>query len=207
MVTLDVMALGARRNDPEASRTAILDAAEALFVAKGFEGVSMSEIAERSNVAKSLIHHHFGTKEGLWGEVKRRRFGEYHARQMALYALGRIDAETIRASMEAYFGFLCQYPQYVRLIQWMRLEGDRECVDMVAEARRLGIERLGEAQSNGVVRDDVPAEHVLMVFLALCHGFFLEGEFVADGSERKLDPREYLATAWKTFRDSMLVSR
>jgi len=198
------MAHAARRNDPEASRTAILDAAEDLFVAKGFEGVSMSEIAERSGVAKSLIHHHFGTKEGLWADVKRRRFGEYHARQMQLYARGRVDADTIRASMEAYFEFLCHYPQYTRLISWMRLEGDRECVDMVDEARRLGIERLTEAQRDGIVRSDVPAEHVLMVFLALVHAYFMEGEFVGDGAERTIAPDEYLATAWKTFRDGMM---
>lgn len=200
------MATAARRNDPEASRTAILDAAEELFVAKGFEGVSMSEIAERSNVAKSLIHHHFGTKEGLWAEVKKRRFGDYHARQMALYALGRVDAQTIRASMEAYFGFLCRWPQYIRLIQWMRLEGDRECVDMVDEARRMGIERLTDAQRDGVVRSDVPAEHVLMVFLALSHAYFQEGEFVAHGVERTIRPDEYLVTAWKTFSRSMLTN-
>ncbi len=199
------MATAARRNDPEASRSAILDAAESLFVAKGFEGVSMSEIAEQSGVAKSLIHHHFGTKEGLWAETKRRRFGEYHAAQMALYARGTVDADTIRASMHAYFAFLCQYPQYMRLMQWMRLEGDRECVDMVDEMRRLGIERLAEAQKNGTVRDDVPAEHVLMVFLALCHGYFQEGQWVADGAERPLDAQEYLATAWKTFARAMLV--
>lgn len=200
------MATAARRNDPEASRTAILDAAEELFVAKGFEGVSMSEIAERSNVAKSLIHHHFGTKEGLWAEVKKRRFGDYHARQMALYALGRVDAHTIRASMEAYFGFLCRWPQYIRLIQWMRLEGDRECVDMVAEARRMGIERLADAQRDGIVRADVPAEHVLMVFLALCHAYFQEGDFVADGVEGTIRPDEYLASAWKTFSRGMLTN-
>lgn len=201
------MPTAARRNDPEASRTAILDAAETLFVAKGFEGVSMSEIAEQSGVAKSLIHHHFGTKEGLWAEVKKRRFGEYHAAQMALYARGTVDAETIRASMHAYFAFLCHYPQYMRLIQWMRLEEDRECVDMVAEARRLGIERLAEAQRNGTVRDDVPAEHVLMVFLALCHAFSQEGQFVEDGSDRRIEAQEYLATAWKVFERSMIVGR
>ncbi|MBC8072705.1 MAG: helix-turn-helix transcriptional regulator, partial [Deltaproteobacteria bacterium] len=65
-------ASAARRHDPEASRAAILDAAEATFVEKGFAGASMSEIAERSSVTKSLIHHHFGSKEALWSEVKRR---------------------------------------------------------------------------------------------------------------------------------------
>ena len=52
-----------RRHDPEASRAAILDAAERTFVDKGFAGASMSEIAERSGVTKSLIHHHFGRRK------------------------------------------------------------------------------------------------------------------------------------------------
>ena len=70
----------------------------------------------------------------------------------------------------------------------------------------MGIERLTDAQRDGVLRSDVPAEHVLMVFLALCHAYFQEGEFVAHGVERTIRPDEYLATAWKTFSRSMLTN-
>jgi TetR/AcrR family transcriptional regulator len=199
-------ALAARRHDPEASRAAILDAAEATFVEKGFAGASMSEIADRSGVTKSLIHHHFGSKEALWSEVKRRSFASYHAQQMQVYAGGELTRETVRASMEAYFRFLCANPQVVRLMAWMRLEHDLECADMVVELRRLGILTITAAQQLGILRKDVPAEHVLIAFLGLTAAYFNDGDFVADGELQRLDPEAYLASAWKIFAEGLVVS-
>jgi TetR/AcrR family transcriptional regulator len=195
----------ARKHDADASRASILDAAEALFVDRGFSAISLSEIAERSGVTKSLIHHHFGSKEALWTEVKRRRFTTYHAQQMALYERGALSVETLRASMAAYFHFLLANLPMVRLIAWMRLEGDLDCADLVVDLRSRGLEQIAVAQQLGIIRKDVPASHVLMVFLALVHAYFEEGQFVAVG-DVPVDPDAYLATAWSTFASSMLVA-
>ena len=78
--------------NPEATKKAILDAAERVFFEKGFAQVSTSEIAEEAGVTKSLIHHHFGSKEALWAQVKMRRFKAYHpdlVRMMTWMALER----------------------------------------------------------------------------------------------------------------------
>jgi TetR/AcrR family transcriptional regulator len=196
--------LPARKHDADASRAAILEAAEALFVARGFSAISLSEIAERSGVTKSLIHHHFGAKEALWAEVKRRRFTSYHAQQMALYERGTLSVETLEASMAAYFRFLLANLPIVRMIAWMRLEGDHDCADLVVELRTKGLEQIALAQRMNIVRADVPASHVLMVFLALVHAYFEEGQFVA--VDKPVDPDAYLATAWSTFAAAMLVN-
>ncbi len=52
----------------ETKRT-ILHAAHSLFLEKGYERVTLREIAERSGVAKGGIFHHFDTKEKLFAEV------------------------------------------------------------------------------------------------------------------------------------------
>src|SRR5690606_25552520 len=54
-----------RRRDPDATRAEILEAAEQLFLQDGFGRTSISAIARLAGVTKSLIHHHFGTKEAL----------------------------------------------------------------------------------------------------------------------------------------------
>lgn len=48
----------------------IIKAARQLFVAHGFEGTSMGEIAKQAEVNKSLLYHYFATKEALWKRCK-----------------------------------------------------------------------------------------------------------------------------------------
>lgn len=45
---------------------AIVAAAEDLFLTKGFEAVSMDEIAERAGVSKRTVYSHFGSKEDMF---------------------------------------------------------------------------------------------------------------------------------------------
>lgn len=59
-----------RPKDP-GKRAAILDAAKRLFVAQGFDGVSMDEIASDAGVSKLTVYSHFGDKESLFGEAVR----------------------------------------------------------------------------------------------------------------------------------------
>jgi AcrR family transcriptional regulator len=58
------------RNALETKRR-ILEAAEGEFAAKGFDGARLGTIARAAAVQQALIHHYFGDKEGLHGEVVR----------------------------------------------------------------------------------------------------------------------------------------
>ena len=51
----------------------ILDAAEALFAAKGFRGTTMRAITGKADVNLAAINYHFGSKESLLEEVIKRR--------------------------------------------------------------------------------------------------------------------------------------
>jgi len=48
-----------------ARRQAMLDAARELFLEKGFECTSLSDIVERSKGSRSTLYDHFGSKDGL----------------------------------------------------------------------------------------------------------------------------------------------
>lgn len=50
-------------------RSAILDAATAVFLRDGYLGASMDEIAERSAVSKQTVYKQFGSKEALFVEI------------------------------------------------------------------------------------------------------------------------------------------
>ncbi len=54
-----------RRRDPEASRAAILQAAQEVFTERGYARATIREIARRAGVTHGLVMRHFGTKERL----------------------------------------------------------------------------------------------------------------------------------------------
>src|SRR5687767_13813925 len=56
--------------DSERTRKRILDAAAKVVAAKGIDGASVSDVARRARVSKQLVHHHSGSKEGLFEEVQ-----------------------------------------------------------------------------------------------------------------------------------------
>lgn len=162
-----------RRRDPEATRTEILVAAETLFLRDGFGRTSTSAIAREAGVTKSLIHHHFGTKEALWADVKRRHFAEYFELQKQMLEEGQPDAELLRRSFKEYFLFLKRHPDTVRLLSWRFVEESEDpCVDLEDELLALGEARIRESQAIGALRADIEPIFFLKGFLSLAQGWF-----------------------------------
>lgn len=163
----------------------------------------MSEVAKASGVTKSLIHHHFGTKDALWQAVKRTCFETYHAKQKELLAAEPLTFETARASMRIYFEFLADNPQVLRLMWWMLLSGDNDrSNELVAELGDLGVAQIRHLQTQGMMRQDLRPESVLAGFLGLIHSAFTEEWLLAD---RGVSVDAYLDEAWEMFAHGVLA--
>lgn len=83
----------------------ILTAAERLFAAGGFNGVSMKQIAEAAEVDTSLMHYYFDTKAGLFAAVTARYADAVNT--VRLTSLRRYvervgDALTVEGLLRAY---------------------------------------------------------------------------------------------------------
>ncbi len=53
----------------DAKHAAIVEAAQAVFLAKGFAGASMDEIASEAQVSKRTVYNRFASKDALFGAV------------------------------------------------------------------------------------------------------------------------------------------
>lgn len=84
------------RRDPRATREALLSAGAELFAARGFDGVSVEQLAERAGVNKALVSYHFGGKRGLYGSVLSETFAELAERVSALEAREPSPPEFLR---------------------------------------------------------------------------------------------------------------
>lgn len=196
------------QRDPEATQTAILQAAERLFLERGPAAVSMSAVAEAAGVTKSLIHHHFGSKEGLWWAVKDRRFKVYAELQRRLLSEPISTADLLQRSMEAYFRFQGENPEFVRFRSWMRLEaGDSPPFERGEELIRLGVARIREAQERGELRSDVHPFSILTSLLGVIDHWFEERpmrEALAEGLPGLPDDETYLRELVTMFFQGIL---
>lgn len=50
-------------------REQLIEVGRSLFAAKGFEAVSVEEIAAHAKVSKPIVYEHFGGKEGLYAVI------------------------------------------------------------------------------------------------------------------------------------------
>jgi TetR/AcrR family transcriptional regulator len=200
----------ARQRDPEATRTAILDAAEEVFLGKGFAEASTAEIARRAGVTKSLIHHHFGSKDGLWDEVKVRRFSIYASRQMEMLRGQEASAELLRESMRLYFRFLRTNPELVRLMAWMFLEqdDDEECADLDRELTLAGIDKIREIQERGELRADLNPGFILFTFIGIAQHWYQDKRWMLDkiglSADSETVDEAYLEDAVRIFFEGVL---
>ena len=55
-----------RRPAGEDTRTALVEAARAIFIEQGFDGATVRAIAARAGVDAAMVNHWFGSKEGLF---------------------------------------------------------------------------------------------------------------------------------------------
>jgi len=74
-------ALTKNRENESTTRSIIFRAAAKLFAEKGYNGVSMREISERSKVTKPTVYYYFGNKEGIYKALIREGL-DYHKEEM-----------------------------------------------------------------------------------------------------------------------------
>lgn len=137
---------GATAATAASGREGLLAAGAELFFTRGFDDVTVAQLAEHAGVAYGLVAHHFGSKRGLYLAVVRSTMDELRAlRQEPL--IGDDPAAQLRFGVRRHFGFVIAHRDaYLSLMQG-GLGMDREVRDIVDEVRwdgaRLVLEGLG----------------------------------------------------------------
>ncbi|MER5438236.1 helix-turn-helix domain-containing protein [Streptomyces sp. NPDC002790] len=80
----------------DTTRAALLDAAERLFLAKGYEQVSVRAVNAAAGMNPAAVHYHFGTKEDLVAALLQSRLGPLWARPLADVERGTADGRAPR---------------------------------------------------------------------------------------------------------------
>lgn len=136
----------AKARDAERSREAILGAAEELFAERGFDGVSIGEIAAVAGLSRGAPNYFFGSKAELYRGVLERAFRDREkATRKAFRPLvewaASSDGASIRAplttAVEGYLDFLLRRPAFSRLILREELASAARLRDVPRESKAI----------------------------------------------------------------------
>jgi AcrR family transcriptional regulator len=118
--------------DAGRSRESILDAAETLFAAHGFDGASLQEIAAAAALSRGTPGYFFGSKQQLYVAVLERVFEARQAatekafRPIDAWCEGEGDIQALGRALaratDGYMSFLLGRPAFVRLLTWEELD-------------------------------------------------------------------------------------
>jgi AcrR family transcriptional regulator len=95
-----------KRLTAEARRAAILDAASAVFSARGYHSASIDDIAGEAGVSKALIYEHFASKQELHAKLVEAHAAELYARLAAAVPSVEGSASRLATGLDAFFRFV-----------------------------------------------------------------------------------------------------
>ena len=89
----------------------ILQAAEDLFLEKGFSATKTTQIAEAAGVNHAMLHYYFRTKEKLFNKVFEQKVQLLASSFLPILESERPFLAKIQAGVEAHFDFLATQPK------------------------------------------------------------------------------------------------
>lgn len=104
------------------TREEILALSVPLFAARGFDGVSMRDIAVASGVTPAALYHHFSDKEQLCLDVVAYAFQEKVESLNAIVAGGGAPWGRLESVVAQFTSILAKEGDFRRLMQWVLLD-------------------------------------------------------------------------------------
>ena len=186
------MAPAARHGrDPARTREKILKAALREFAARGYSGGRIEGIARRSGVAKGLVFHYFGSKEGLYLAVQERIYESLRRRQNETQLEGLGPVEGMRRLVVDTFRGFREMPEIIRLMNEENLHHARhirgaKAIPALYNPLLAAIERLVTAgREQGLFRADVEPVGFYIALSGL--GYFYQSNRYTLGTVLQVD--------------------
>lgn len=170
-----------RTRDANRSREAILDAAERLFARDGFDATTVLDVARDAGLSRETPRYFFGSKEALYEAVLERVFEAAGGRLVASYRAavkaGGGREEVVKRTIGAYFDFLVEHPNFVRLVEWEALTGGRFLGENAAHTATV-TSALAEIDDSFAPRSEQDAAQMLVSVVGLCWAVFTHGRLL-----------------------------
>jgi len=168
-VTNDSIQLSRKEREEAFRRDLVLDAAEALFGEKGFDGTTVSDIAERAELAKGSLYHLFESKQEIVNAIVNRKVGQVIENVNDIFARDIEPIEKILLLIEHKLSIIWESKSFAKLFvnefhgfNWRMDLPILECAKDEIHGMFRQVEMvIAEAQKKGQIRDDLEPNMVL----------------------------------------------
>lgn len=151
----------------------IFNAAQDVFIEKGFDGARMQEIAEKAGINKALLHYYYRTKEKLFKAIFERVFSLFIPKIMAFIDSDIPLFEKIELFVHTYIDFILKNPYVPNfIINELNRNPDNIAeilggvIDKIDAFRKLSA-LLKQEVEKGVIRPIEP-EQLMVNMIGLC---------------------------------------
>jgi TetR/AcrR family transcriptional regulator len=168
-----------RVEEKERRRTEILDAADALYAEKGWESVTVDQVARGARLSRALVYVYFKDKEELLFAVGERAMRLLRDRFVAASASSPLGMEKIEAIGRSYMTYAFEFPHYFDFVSRFHAHEmpddarseDLKCRNAGDEAIGVVVQAIEVGVRDGSIRNNIGEPIMLAVSLwAFTHG-------------------------------------
>ncbi|HEY7900244.1 MAG TPA: TetR/AcrR family transcriptional regulator [Caulobacteraceae bacterium] len=162
------------KGDGHLRRAEILEAAERIFVAQGYEAATIRKIADEVGVSSTALYMHFHDKDQILLEICTGAMEELLALNCQAAAMPIDAVSRVRLMLEGYIRFALDHPNAYRLVfcsspQVDRIRREHASLQLGAECLERFASAIREIAAEGRLRTGDP-ETVHQVLWSACHG-------------------------------------
>ncbi len=170
-----------REEERERRRTDIIDAAEALYAEKGWDAVTMDQVARATRLSRALLYVYFSDKNDLHLAIVERAMKALSRRFLGAINEHHLGIDKLGAIGHAYLAFSREAPHLFDACSRFQIhQGNRAgegshaeaaCIAAGEEAHAVVVAALLSGIEDGSVRRDVgDADAVCIALWAFSHG-------------------------------------
>jgi AcrR family transcriptional regulator len=201
-----------RRQEREIKRKDIVDAAERVFFAKGYENATMDEVAKEAEFSKRTVYVYFNSKEQIYFEIMIRGY------KLLIEMIEKSFQESypqnalqeLHCIFFAFFRFSENYSEYFKAIMEYETEDSDQRIGVEdqskAECYRLGeqlfgylVHALQKGVEEGSLRNELESGKTALILWACTIGIFNTGEKKGDylKNYHQINSKEFVTEAFE----------
>jgi len=166
-----------KEREKEQRKNAIIDAAEKLFFSRGFDSVSMEEIAKEVELGKGTLYLYFKNKDSLFFAITLRKMRKLHEIFVECVELKISGREKSRLMGKKYFEFVQENQEYYRMIcafgpklfRKKENEDMKAVMEQIKEDLFLSRDVLREGMEDGTIRNDIDPLEMASIMNLMCN--------------------------------------